>query len=268
MKLFVAYLLLSSGSLAAEGVRSQVSKQHMVDDNHGVDTTDNTNVGSSAQKISLKGSEAVRSAPKPILDLDILTHNKGAPSRGLAKHQCPKGEANPRGEAVVCVNGYVLDGDDDDSNNITCEDACDGKCCVGRVSCRKFTGTVCKDGVSCFGRAACSAASIGLVSQGCIGDYSACFAASIGFVSQGCIGSNSCDTASIGIVSEGCGANDACLCVGTTQGCLSVDIPSSSVIKGCCNTAYECQDIEKDEDLPAECSPSSRSTKSAKKNRH
>ena len=53
---------------------------------------------------------------------------------------------------VECENGFVKSKPEQ-----TCQDACEGKCCVDGASyksCAYFTGSICKDG-SCDGNAAC-----------------------------------------------------------------------------------------------------------------
>ena len=55
---------------------------------------------------------------------------------------------------VFCSNGIAQEGG-------TCEQACDGKCCVGVDSCSAFTGLLSKDGKTCMGDKACYKATIG-----------------------------------------------------------------------------------------------------------
>jgi len=86
-------------------------------------------------------------------------------------------------ETINCENGY--------SNGETCADACEGKCCLGYQACDNFTGTVCKDGVSCNGQESCKRATIDYIHQGCNGKIS-CFEALIKKVQNGCRGDFAC----------------------------------------------------------------------------
>jgi hypothetical protein len=65
---------------------------------------------------------------------------------------------------VDCLLGFVRD----DADGTTCEQACEGKCCVGMEACTSFTGIVCQDG-SCSSSYACSTATIALVMNSCLG---------------------------------------------------------------------------------------------------
>jgi len=86
-------------------------------------------------------------------------------------------------ETINCENGY--------SNGETCADACEGKCCLGYQACDNFTGTVCKDGVSCNGQESCKRATIDYIHQGCNGKIS-CREALIKKVQNGCRGDFAC----------------------------------------------------------------------------
>ena len=72
---------------------------------------------------------------------------------------------------VDCVKGIVR------GTSISCTEECDGKCCVGYVACKNFTGKVCKD-ESCNADRACLYATIPFVVNSCK-DYEACTSARI-----------------------------------------------------------------------------------------
>eukprot|EP01083_Nonionella_stella_P257203 880592_1 len=98
-----------------------------------------------------------------------------------------------RGNFVQCRNGTAPGG-------ASCEDACNGECCVEDNACTEFTGIICKDSVSCVGTRACFRANIQVVSKGCNGDR-ACMGQDtgpIGLVHQSCLGDNACFPATAG----------------------------------------------------------------------
>ncbi|EJK63092.1 hypothetical protein THAOC_16271 [Thalassiosira oceanica] len=91
---------------------------------------------------------------------------------------------------VDCVLGYVRD----DFGGVTCEEACDGNCCVGYNACQYFTGHVAKDG-SCDGDYACWAAVIGEVSgPSCVGvgRYPCLTTYAQSITDSSCIGEEAC----------------------------------------------------------------------------
>ena len=162
--------------------------------------------------------------PKAGMDVGVLpemraTHFKGFLSRGL-QATCP-------GESVECSDGMA--------GNVTCQDACDGECCVGIYGgecanigpCFGFTGTLCKDADQ----------------PPCSGRY-ACVDATIDTVVQGCNAARACDQANIGSVVQGCNAYEAC---------LRSNIPTEN-ITDCCNQRNACEDVT-EETLPDECVP-------------
>ena len=93
----------------------------------------------------------------------------------------------PPSDIVDCDAGFLKDS----MMGTTCQTECDGKCCVGTDSapdaCEGFTGKVCKDEKSCFGRDACVGAEIGLVVGGCTGKGSCEIAYIKHGVIRGCI---------------------------------------------------------------------------------
>jgi len=109
---------------------------------------------------------------------------------------------------VPCVNGYVT------GTTTKCSEACDNQCCVGEFACDKFTGTVCKDGVSCNG-------------------YDACFNANISTVVQGCNGESACTQSNIGGVINACNDRYACKWAGKDSAIVTE-------LADCCNREYEC----------------------------
>ena len=91
-------------------------------------------------------------------------------SRVLQSQKC-----NPN-DVVQCDGGFEVGGMDDTLSinpELTCAQACDGKCCVGTNACEQFTGSICKDGISCIGENACFSANITSVLRSCNG-RSAC----------------------------------------------------------------------------------------------
>ena len=124
----------------------------------------------------------------------------------------------PQEDIVVCVDG----GSEVGGSHVTCQAACDGKCCdyEGADACTGFTGRVCKDGYSCTGLDACKDADIDLVVGGCRGDaaygiFGVCENADIKRgVIRGCIGDGSCyfagstgagnDDGYVGRIKDGC----------------------------------------------------------------
>ena len=121
----------------------------------------------------------------------ILPRMRGAlSSRRLQDESCVEG-------FVDCVAGKV------DGTSTECATACGDACCEGEHACEGFTGSVCKDGVSCSGRDACYEANILSVVGSCC-YISACVYAggsgsategSIGNMKDSCIGYKACNRA-------------------------------------------------------------------------
>ena len=106
---------------------------------------------------------------------------------------------NPK-QIVKCDNGYNVD-----NPTQTCQDACEGDCCSGelfieRNPCYGFTGSVCKDGISCSGQGACVGANITSVVRSCYGPF-ACNIA----------GKTNGGTGYVGEVIDSCRGEDACV---------------------------------------------------------
>ena len=135
--------------------------------------------------------------------------------------------------SIKCVNGYV------DGSKITCAEACGNECCKGWHACEDFTGTVCKDGVSCVGKRACEYATVGEVIDGCNGYWACAYAGKY-------IGG-------MGVIHGACKNNWACYAA-------SKGADSSFDIENCCSTDVgECKyvtqsaDPATDNSLPAAC---------------
>eukprot|EP00581_Thalassiosira_minuscula_P031283 CAMPEP_0183763434 /NCGR_PEP_ID=MMETSP0739-20130205/9697_1 /TAXON_ID=385413 /ORGANISM="Thalassiosira miniscula, Strain CCMP1093" /LENGTH=513 /DNA_ID=CAMNT_0026001853 /DNA_START=121 /DNA_END=1662 /DNA_ORIENTATION=+ len=131
-------------------------------------------------------------------------------------------EGDMRCEAgfVECDDGMaVIDGKK--STDITCETACDGKCCVGgswggsySESCQHFTGAVCMDRKSCNGYLACHNAKISYVTNSCRGEY-ACHHSQISSAVDSCFETMSCTMfggyrGAVGKVVNSCHGERAC----------------------------------------------------------
>ena len=71
----------------------------------------------------------------------------------------------PEGSVVSCVDGVLASV----GAAQTCEEACDGDCCIGPGVCDGFTIRLCRDCESCFGEGACRDVSIDDVVLGCDG---------------------------------------------------------------------------------------------------
>jgi len=116
---------------------------------------------------------------------------------------------------VDCFDGFVRD----DFLGVTCEDACDGNCCVGYLACNFFRGRVAKDG-SCNDDYACYDADIGEVSgQSCVGRYSCKNAIASSITDSSCIGEQACRTLDsqgerLNVSDGSCAGYNACYYVG------------------------------------------------------
>ena len=105
------------------------------------------------KKIAALRSETSKKKPIVIDDGLMGRSAKSAKSSKSAK------------KIVDCIDGFTTV----EGERVTCEEACDGDCCVGDYSCDGFTGSVAKDG-SCKGPSACLRAEIDVVSgQSCYG---------------------------------------------------------------------------------------------------
>ena len=176
---------------------------------------------------SLKGSAALSSDlwPSAAGDQHVFAHP-------MAAHYCGAGNY------VVCEYGFYVNSTTGVVNStLPCDTACDGQCCVGSTftqstpggiityyggACsdyyttlpglgklgRGFTGTVCKDGISCM-------------------DFRACYEAKIGLVHMGCSGTNACQYA-------GCQEDRD----PSSENCTGyVGVISNSCLKGDCGKA-------------------------------
>ena len=144
---------------------------------------------------------------------------------GSKRHLEVVGDVCPDDLKVVCDGGSVADGR-------SCAEACGntvqhiaygyiasgGDCCSGYLSCKGFSGTICRDRSSCSGPRACMYANITSVLRGCNGENSCLRAAryggSIGSLKDSCHGFESCRraafTGSIGSLEDSCNNRKAC----------------------------------------------------------
>ena len=159
-------------------------------------------------------------------DIGILTAN-------MATSECLD-----KDDFIECEGGFVKDSD----NSVSCESACDGKCCVGVYeydgetyqACDGFTGKVCKDSISCVGIYSCYYATVDSVANGCYGDFAcdqvAAFGGSIGNITSSCHGRSACSlAASYGGSIEG--IKESCLdgedsCANAAAGYINDDFES------------------------------------------
>ena len=146
--------------------------------------------------MGVRGGSAALSEMKSVIDMGVLDVTKHLEDRRLEG-----GDSCPVSDVIVCDNGittsgYFLNGTN--ATGQTCKVACEGQCCVGGIftfsgfgenyapACEPFTGTfgsrdgftgsVCKDGISCFGYGACTDANVPSIFHGCNGTNS-CFRA-------------------------------------------------------------------------------------------
>ena len=91
---------------------------------------------------------------EPGIDIGILA------SRRLNTDSCLDG-------FVDCINGNTTPSDD--GSTISCQEECNGRCCVGESACDGFTGKVCIDDTSCFGYKSCYDSKIDTIVNGCNG---------------------------------------------------------------------------------------------------
>ena len=181
--------------------------------------------------------------------------------------QCPAGY-------VDCVNGYMRT-----NNSISCNTACEGKCCTGTDACTDFTGKICKDDSSCKSTKACYSASIPLVVKSCNGKYACYYAEKVLKTVNSCNGNGACfyvglyspdSTArairdscngyyacasaaykgNIGNITSSCNAKYACYVAGSSP--PNGTGPITSILSSCCNGESEC-DYTNEQSIPALC---------------
>jgi len=126
---------------------------------------------------------------------------------------------NPK-QIVECDNGFTADGK-------TCEEACDGLCCTGDDfvvnstltlrPCDYFTGSLCKDRISCSGARACAFANTNSVVRSCNGPvscYKAGYNGYVGSIINSCHDQVSCTRAgsygTIGSIVNSCLGAESC----------------------------------------------------------
>jgi len=139
---------------------------------------------------------------------------------------------------VQCIEGYNADDDQE-----TCADACEGECCVGTNACYYFTGSVCKDGVSCSGYNACSYSYIDSVINGCYGGSKACEGADITMVANSCQGPSACDYAGknsrgIDLIENSCHGDNVCFNAAYVNGSIGIIQDSCQGYRACDFVAF------------------------------
>ena len=187
---------------------------------------------------------------KSIIDTGVLDVTKHLEDRHLEG-----GDSCPVSDVIVCDNGITISGyflNGTDATGQTCKVACEGQCCVGGIrtlssfggssttryapACEPytatfgprdgFTGSVCKDGISCIGYTACTDANIASIFHGCNGT-SSCFRAgsndgSVGNIVWSCYGEGSCfvigEGGSVGNVTDSCFGKSSCKSAGYSGG--------------------------------------------------
>ena len=157
---------------------------------------------------------------------------------------------------VSCTNGLATSIGGDTSvvtSGMTCQQACNGECCISSSGahdpCMGFTGSLCKDGLSCSGGyAACKNANIGMIFYGCHGNK-ACEVDSghtsgyIAEVIEGCTGDFSCKGAAsndgdIGLIEYSCNWKDSCKYTAAENGTICEIIDSCNLVDSCRYSAY------------------------------
>ena len=186
--------------------------------------------------------------------------------------------------AAPCTAGFVdCDyGNLSSNSTISCAAECGENCCVGASSCRVFTGTVCKDGVSCMGVFACYGATIPSVVGSCNGEracYEAGFRGRVGSMHSSCLDDYACNrlgvVGSVGNLNQACnGKYGACENAGhggnmgdITRSCNNERACNSAGsffkygggtggittnLVDCCNAAFECQKAN-ETSIPVNC---------------
>ena len=155
---------------------------------------------------------------------------------------------------VSCTNGLATSIGGDTSvitSGMTCQQACNGECCISSTHdpCKGFTGSLCKDGLSCSGGyAACKNANIGMIFNGCHGNK-ACEVGGghtsgyIAEVIEGCTGDFSCKGAAsnegdIGLIEYSCNWQDSCKYTAAENGTICEIIDSCNLVDSCRYSAY------------------------------
>ena len=222
--------------------------------------------------------------------------NNGHSIHESERHLEVVGNVCPNEDKVVCVNGMA----EVNGLPVSCAVACGntiqyvtksygdfsytfsvatgGQCCVGQDACKNFTGSVCKDNISCSGfevcynanitsvlrgcsdRTACKSAgrngSIGTVRDSCT-DVDSCFGAgengSIGDITSSCQGESSCERAanygSIGDITSSCQGDFSCqyaaACYNSPflKECDDAENPYIKSITSSCNSDNSCQKL-------------------------
>ena len=163
-------------------------------------------------------------------DLGVLSMKNDrtlADDEGRHLARKPKADTScPEEDIVVCDLGNTVSVGGNTTHSAVgspCAIACEGMCCSGLNSCDRFTGAVCKDGMSC--------------SSNTDPNYSsACNGANIAMVHRGCNGAGSCGGAILLLVQDACNNNYAC------GGANSPPfyIPDPVCATQCCNNDSEC----------------------------
>ena len=130
-----------------------------------------------------------RAASRSRSDPAIRTSSALALSLTPAWASCPAAGEKCLLAAIECPEGYVVSCVDGVLASIdaaqTCEEACDGDCCIGSGVCDGFIIWVCQDSVSCSGEGACRDVSIDDVFLGCEGTEPCYYARNRGETTRG-----------------------------------------------------------------------------------
>ena len=199
-----------------------------------------------------------------------MNHDNQSGERRLQSLPTPTvtGDSCPEERKVVCVDGEAVSVGGDSFAG-SCAEACGntvsggvatgGECCGGYSSCDGFTGTVCKDNVSCsdvpFGFA-CQGANIGTVFLSCYGDSACSGAGTDGYIgsitNSSCIGESACSGAgteggSIGYITDSsCRGDFSCfLAAGCIFPVACVDSPGGNItfISSSCQGDSSCRKV-------------------------
>jgi len=109
----------------------------------------------------------------------------------------------PSTKVIVCENGIATSvGGVAATPGTTCQEACEGNCCVGSQPCDGLTASICMDGKTCMDSSACKDANVGSIFLGCNGKFSCQragnFGGYIGSITNSCFNSRACKNAAIG----------------------------------------------------------------------
>jgi len=154
---------------------------------------------------------------------------------------------NPK-QIVKCDNGLTADGK-------TCEEACDGLCCTGDDfvvnstltlrPCDYFTGSLCKDRISCSGARACTFANTSSVVRSCNGSvscYKAGYNGYVGSIINSCHDKASCTRAgsygTIGSIVNSCLGSKSCFSAARSD--INRDEGTIGSIVNSCNGTKTC----------------------------